>query len=75
MKKLLFLFLIAATSCKSSFITRRDRVKLEGDELPGIGGDKDHPDTCIMYYDKGHHIIVLKYAKESSIIINPKTKQ
>lgn len=52
---------ILITSCKSSFITRRDRVRIEGDELPGIGGTKEKPDTVIMYYDKGHHIIVLKY--------------
>lgn len=52
---------ILIISCKSNYITRRDRVRIDGDELPGIGASKEKPDTVIMYYDNGHHIIVLKY--------------
>lgn len=61
---LLFLLILAA-SCRveRGRIRKCDRVVIDGDEVPGVGGTKDKPDTCIAYYDPIKRIIVWRYLK------------
>ena len=36
-----------------------EKVYVEGDEMPGIGGDEEQPDTCVIWYsniDQNVHI-------------------
>lgn len=42
-------------------IRARDRVVVDGDEIPGIGGTKEHPDTCTSYYNQKDHKIHIAY--------------
>jgi len=55
-------------SCKSQFITKRDRVRIDGDELPGIGGTPEHPDTCIAWYDKRKKAVIWRY--KDTLVVN-----
>lgn len=68
--KLFWLVLIAfgviiifACSCTTerNRVTKRDRLFIDGDELPGIGADKQHPDTCIAYYDVKTDRVYISY--------------
>lgn len=46
--------IIALTSCNTEHrITKRDKVMVQGDEIPGMGANIYAPDTCVAYYDKG----------------------
>lgn len=50
------------TSCiEQQRIRVRDRVVVDGDEIPGISGTKQYPDTCLAYYDKKTNKIHIGY--------------
>lgn len=34
-----------------------ERIYVEGDEMPGIGGSDDQPDTCYGWYDQRDNMI------------------
>lgn len=64
MKKLLLVTLLACFlfSCiEQQRIRTRDRVVIDGDEIPGIGADKIKPDTCYAYYNQRDHRIHISY--------------
>ena len=64
MKKLLIVILalnLCACYVEKNRVRTRDRVVIAGDEIPGIGGTKDKPDTCLAYYDKKKDRIVIFY--------------
>ena len=61
----LLFFLVISTGCRvdKARITRKDRVWIDGSEVPGIGGTKEKPDTCIAYYDTSRRMIILRYIR------------
>jgi len=42
-------------------LTVNDIPVISDDELPGIAGTKEHPDTCVNYYDTARQAIYSRY--------------
>lgn len=64
MKKLLLIASLASFlfGCiEQERIRTRDKVVVDGDEIPGVGGTKEHPDSCIAYYNQKDHRIHIAY--------------
>lgn len=50
------------TSCiEQQRIRTRDKVVVDGDEIPGTSATKQYPDTCLAYYSKLDNRIHIQY--------------
>lgn len=60
---ILFILCIAASSCtvEHNRVRTKDKVIIDGDEIPGMSATQDHPDSCLAYYDNRLDRIVIRY--------------
>lgn len=59
--RVLLALILCSCAIPRNQIRTRDRVRIDGNEMPGIGATKDKPDTVLAYYDKADQATHITY--------------